>query len=86
MNEAQIGDEELASLIVRRIEAYQEDLEGVRGLPLHEMILCAVEKPLFSWALSQCHDNQKAAAKLLGINRNTLHKKLVLYGLRSESN
>ncbi len=37
----------------------------------------AFEKPLFEWALQQTNGNQLRAAKLLGINRNTLHKRIV---------
>ncbi|MBO5659245.1 MAG: Fis family transcriptional regulator [Duodenibacillus sp.] len=72
--------DELATLIISRVEDYVRDLEGNRGLPLHEMIVMAAERPLIKWAMTQCGNNQKAAAQLLGINRNTLHKKLVLHG------
>ncbi len=34
------------------------------------------ERPLLEWALAQTDGNQLKAAALLGINRNTLHKKL----------
>ena len=68
--------DELAELIISRVEGYIRDLDGAKGLPLHGMIVTAVEKPLFRWALKKTRGNQKAAAKILGINRNTLHKKL----------
>jgi two-component system nitrogen regulation response regulator GlnG len=37
----------------------------------------AFEKPLFEWALQRTDGNQVQAARLLGINRNTLRKRIV---------
>lgn len=68
------------ALVVYRVESYLRDLEGVRGLPLYEMIRQAAERPLLDWAMKQTNGNQRAAATLLGINRNTLRKKLVMHG------
>lgn len=67
-------------LVVYRVESYLRDLEGVRGLPLYEMITQAAERPLLEWAMQRTNGNQRAAATLLGINRNTLRKKLVMHG------
>ena len=67
-------------LVVYRVENYLRDLEGVRGLPLYEMITQAAERPLLEWAMQRTNGNQRAAATLLGINRNTLRKKLVMHG------
>ena len=67
-------------LVVYRVESYLRDLEGVRGLPLYEMITQAAECPLLEWAMQRTNGNQRAAATLLGINRNTLRKKLVMHG------
>lgn len=44
----------------------------------------AFEKPLFEWALQQTNGNQLRAAKLLGINRNTLHKRIVDLGIEPD--
>ncbi len=81
-----IPSDELSALIISRVEAYQRDLGGSRGLPLLDVIVMAAERPVICWAMQQCGCNQRAAAKILGINRNTLHKKLEMYGLLSESN
>lgn len=70
-------------LVVYRVESYLRDLEGVRGLPLYEMITSAAERPLLDWAMKRSNGNQRAAAKLLGINRNTLRKKLIMHGFPS---
>jgi Fis family transcriptional regulator len=82
----EIPEDELSQLIISRVEAYRRDLDGRQGLPLLDMIVMAAERPLICWAMEQCGCNQRAAAKLLGINRNTLHTKLEMYGLLAESN
>ncbi|RME88742.1 MAG: site-specific DNA inversion stimulation factor [Planctomycetota bacterium] len=46
---------------------------------LHSLVIEAVEKPLIELSLSSCNGNQLKAAKLLGINRNTLKKKIDNY-------
>ncbi|MFN7309301.1 MAG: helix-turn-helix domain-containing protein, partial [bacterium] len=48
---------------------------------LHDMVVTAVERQLLEVALERGGGNQSAAAELLGINRNTLHKKLVEHKL-----
>ena len=50
-----------------------------RELPpdgLYEHVLAEVERPLLEMALAAARGNQLRAARLLGINRNTLRKKL----------
>ena len=49
------------------------------GLPppgLYHRILREVENPLISMALASTHGNQIKAAEVLGVNRNTLRKKI----------
>jgi Fis family transcriptional regulator len=55
---------------------YFDDLRGTEPHALHEMIMNAVEKPLLELVLHQADGNQSKAAEWLGINRNTLHRKL----------
>jgi Fis family transcriptional regulator len=45
------------------------------------MVITAVERPLLQFAMERTDGNQSAAAELLGINRNTLRKKLQEYRL-----
>jgi Fis family transcriptional regulator, factor for inversion stimulation protein len=49
---------------------------------LYNIVLEQVEKPLIELALSNCRGNQLRAAQLLGINRNTLKKKIDTYKIR----
>jgi Fis family transcriptional regulator len=70
------GGETLEQAVVRNLEQYFSDLDGAKPHALHEMVLQAVERPLLKFALERAGGNQSAAAELLGINRNTLRKKL----------
>ncbi len=46
------------------------------GSDLHSLLVKAVEKPLITLVLEETHSNQNQAAALLGLNRNTLRKKI----------
>lgn len=48
---------------------------------MHPRFIAMLEAPLLEEVLSYCQGNQCKAAAMLGMNRNTLHKKLRLYGL-----
>lgn len=48
---------------------------------LYDKVLQEVERPLLQLVLQQCQGNQLKAAALLGINRNTLRKKLRDHGI-----
>jgi Fis family transcriptional regulator len=75
------GGETIEQAVVRNLEQYFSDLGGAKPHALHEMVLQAVERPLLKFALDRAGGNQSAAAELLGINRNTLRKKLTDYGI-----
>jgi Fis family transcriptional regulator len=45
------------------------------------MVISAVEKPVLAYILDRAEGNQTRAAEMLGINRNTLRKKMREYGL-----
>jgi Fis family transcriptional regulator len=73
--------ESIGQCIVRSLNEYFAHLDGAKPHALHEMVLQAVERPLLKFAMERSGGNQSAAAELLGINRNTLRKKLVEYRL-----
>ena len=73
--------ETLEHCVVRSLEQYFSDLDGSRPHALLEMVTTAVERPLLQFAMTKADGNQCAAAELLGINRNTLRKKLQQYRL-----
>ena len=59
------------------LESYFKDLHGVEPSAMYGMILAVVEKPLLDVVLKHADGNQSRAADWLGINRNTLHRKLL---------
>jgi Fis family transcriptional regulator, factor for inversion stimulation protein len=58
------------------LEQYFEDLRGTEPHAVHDMILKAVEKPMLDVVMRHAEGNQSKAAEWLGINRNTLRRKL----------
>ncbi len=63
------------------LDAYFKDLRGVEPAAMYEMILRVVEKPLLEVVMSEADGNQSRAAEWLGINRNTLRRKLLEHKL-----
>ena len=63
------------------LEAYFRDLRGVDPTAMYDMILKVVERPLFETVMKHADGNQSRAAEWLGINRNTLRRKLVEHKL-----
>ena len=63
------------------VEQYFAELEGDMPTHLYDIILQQVEKPLLEVVLEQTQGNQSKSAKVLGLNRGTLRKKMEQYGL-----
>ncbi len=74
----------LRGSIERHLQLYFAAIgpEAARG-SLYDQILREIEEPLLRLTLQQCDGNQLRAAALLGLNRNTLRKKLRTLGLLS---
>lgn len=59
-------------------------LARIDGYPVHDLyekVLARVERPLFDLVLAHTGGNQLKAASILGLNRNTLRKKLADLGV-----
>jgi len=63
------------------LEAYFADLAGSEPHGLYDMMIGVVEKPLLEAVMVQANQNQSRAAQWLGLNRNTLRKKLIQHRL-----
>ncbi len=72
---------DIAACITRNLTRYFQDLDGQVPCNVYEMVLLQVEKPLLIKVLEQCGGNRSQAARMLGLNRNTLRKKLLQHGL-----
>lgn len=80
----------IGSVIAEHISLFLQAQKGasLKGCDLHSTIICEVEKAVLQEVLRFSKYNQMKAAQILGINRNTLKRKLMLYGipLKKESN
>lgn len=74
-------EDPIAESIRASLARYFEDLDGEAPCALYDMVLARVEKPLLELVLVHVAGNQTRAAEVLGINRNTLRKKLQTYDM-----
>lgn len=72
-------DESLRTCVRRAMERYFAELGEQQTTDLLRMVTAEVEAPLFAVVMRQAGGNQCKAARMLGINRGTLRKKLRLY-------
>jgi Fis family transcriptional regulator len=79
--EAAERENELSSTVRRMMKQYFKDLDGEKASGIYNMVVNCVEKPLLEVVMNHAQGNQTRAAELLGINRNTLRKKLQEHGL-----
>jgi len=68
--------EKLIEERIERIKGYMEGLSEIKGFSLYKIIISDVERILISSVLKETRGNQLKASKILGINRNTLRKKI----------
>ncbi|MDO9196669.1 helix-turn-helix domain-containing protein [Rhodoferax sp.] len=63
------------------LEGYLKDLRGTEPDGMYNMMVNVVEKPLLEVVMQHADYNQSKAAQWLGLNRNTLRKKLLEHKL-----
>jgi DNA-binding protein Fis len=66
----------LESYLESKLGEFVRGMKNSSGRNLHPMLISAVERPLITFALKETNGNQIQAAQLLGMNRNTLRKKI----------
>ena len=59
------------------LEGYFKDLRGTEPDGMYDMMIRVMERPLLEVVMQHADNNQSRAAQWLGLNRNTLRKKLV---------
>ncbi len=77
-----INENEMAACVRKAMDQYFSDLDGEKPCAIYDMVVSCVEKPLLEVILGHAQGNQTKAAELLGINRNTLRKKMQAYGIK----
>lgn len=71
----------VSQAITDSLDDYFTHLDGEPPHAIYDMVLNCVEKPMLEYILNKMGGNQSKAAQVLGINRNTLRKKMALYNL-----
>ena len=71
----------LSNLVSQRLEAFFDSQLNSLPVNLYDVILEQVEHPLIIQTLKITRGNQIKAAEILGINRNTIRKKIKLFNI-----
>ena len=76
-----MSKKQIEECIRTSLDGYFKDLRGTEPDRMYDMMVRVVEKPLLEVVMAQAAQNQSRAAEWLGLNRNTLRKKLVEHKL-----
>ncbi len=77
-----VDESELSACVRKVMIQYYKDLDGETASNVYDMVINCVEKPLIQIVLNKAGNNQSRAADMLGINRNTLRKKMLQHGIK----
>ncbi len=72
---------EISECVKRSLDRYFKDLDGEKPCAIYDMVLSNIERPMLEVVMREADGNQTVAADMLGINRNTLRRKLVEHKL-----
>ena len=76
-----MSQQDISACVFGALEQYFHDLDGEKPCAIYDMVLKSVEKPMLEVVLAKAGGNQTLASDMLGINRNTLRKKLTEHQL-----
>ena len=76
-----MSQQDISACVLGALEQYFHDLDGEKPGAIYDMVLKSVEKPMLEVVLAKAGGNQTLASEMLGINRNTLRKKLTEHSL-----
>ncbi len=68
-------------LLEQVVEGFEDFFTTDNDSKVYKLILVALERPLIENVLRKTRGNQLKAARILGINRNTLHSKIKRLGI-----
>lgn len=82
--ESMLNENDVARYVRKAMDDYFKDLDGEDpSCAVYDMVINCIEKPLIETVLSHAGGNQTRAAELLGLNRNTLRKKIQAHGIKN---
>lgn len=81
MNNNESESSSLDAVVKTNLESYLSDLNGSNPQRIYDMVISAVERPMLEVVMRHAENNQVRASEMLGINRNTLRKKLQSHGI-----
>jgi Fis family transcriptional regulator len=76
-----MSKKQIEDCIRTSLDSYFQDLRGTEPDRMYDMMVRVVEKPMLEVVMQHAAQNQSRAAEWLGLNRNTLRKKLVEHKL-----
>lgn len=76
-----MSKDNIQEVVKKSLEKYFRDLGEQLPSNVYEMMVFTVEKPILEAVMERAGGNQSHAADMLGINRNTLRKKLQQHDL-----
>ncbi len=76
-----VSSQSLRNSVRESLRQYFIRLEGQTPANLYDLVLAEVEQPMIEMVLQYTGQNQSKAAKILGISRGTLRKKMAQYDL-----
>jgi len=76
-----MSKKQIEDIVRSSLEGYFRDLRGTEPAGLYDMMVRTLEKPRLEVVMARAEHNQSRAAEWLGLNRNTLRKKLLEHRL-----
>lgn len=85
-SETQMGvkGQSFASSVENALQNFFAKLDGEQPAQVYQMVLAEMELPLLKTVMTFTSGNQSKAAKILGLSRGTLRKKLAIYKIEEE--
>ena len=77
-----VDENELSVCVKKVLTEYFRDLDGEPAANVYDMVMNCVERPIIQIVMGKAGNNQSRAADMLGINRNTLRKKMLQHGIK----